>query len=50
MYSTGLAMLIRPANDDDERPQLVRRDCASLSILLSLGLGLLWFLGWLLTL
>jgi len=50
MYSTGLAMLTRPANDEDERPELVRGDCASLSILLSLGLGLLWFLGWLLTL
>ena len=50
MYSICLAMLVRPANDEDDRPQLVRGDCANLSILLSLGLGLLWFLGWLLTL
>ena len=50
MYSIGRAMLIRTANDENERPQLVRGDCANLSILLSLGLGLLWFLGWLLTL
>lgn len=35
---------------DDERAELVRGERASLSILLSTGVGLLWFLGWLLTL
>jgi hypothetical protein len=33
-----------------ECAELARGECASLSILLSTGVGLLWFLGWLLTL
>jgi hypothetical protein len=35
---------------DDEYAELARGECASLSILLTTGVGLLWFLGWLLTL
>lgn len=50
MYSIGLAMLTRAANDEEEGRELVRGQCANLSILLAAGLGLLWFLGWLLAL
>jgi hypothetical protein len=35
---------------DDECAEFANGECASLSILLSAGVGLLWFLGWLLTL
>jgi hypothetical protein len=43
-------MLVQPANEDDDDLELARGECASLSILLVVGAGLLWFLGWLLTL
>jgi hypothetical protein len=43
-------MLVRPAKEDDDELELARGECASLAILLVAGLGLLWFLGWLLTL
>ena len=43
-------MLAPPANEDDDDLELARVECASLSILLVAGFGLLWFFGWLLTL
>ena len=43
-------MLLQPANEDDDKLELARGECASLSILLVVGLGLLGFLGWLLAL
>jgi hypothetical protein len=52
IYSTAAAMPIQPPQGqaDDECAELARGEWASLSILLSTGMGLLWFLGWLLTL
>ena len=50
MYSTGLPMLAQPAHEEDDNLEPARVECASLSILLVAGLGLLWFFGWLLTL
>jgi len=43
-------MLLQPANEDDDDLELPCAECASLSILLIAGFGLLWFFGWLLTL
>ena len=43
-------MLLQPANEDDDDLELPRGERASLSVLLVVGLGLLWFLGWLLAL
>ena len=52
MYSTPAAMNIQqpPGRAEDDCAELARGECASLSLLLSTGVGLLWFLGWLLTL
>jgi hypothetical protein len=43
-------MLLQPANEDDGEVELAGGECASLSVLLLAGFGLLWFFGWLLTL
>lgn len=52
MYSTRLAMRSRSANDQpyDDNLKLAPGEGWNIAIVLFAGVGLLWFLGWLLTL
>jgi hypothetical protein len=53
MYECTVSLQARLCDlqlDEDDDPDLVRAERATLWIWLSAGVGLLWFFGWLLTL